>query len=135
MTAAIGLAEFGAAMGAAILEGMDAAVLIPRNDDRNAADIRADIITRPRQFRFKRDIVPGRTQKDPLVLALVNPLVGVDPVRDFRRIVRPLQVNNRGLGMSCGAIFEATGIVHNAGTCGGAEFCVPPPWPSMETSI
>ena len=38
-TAAIGLAEFGAAMGAAILEGMDAAVLIPRHDDRNAADI------------------------------------------------------------------------------------------------
>ena len=83
-------AEFRGAVRAAVLERMDRAVRGARHHDRGRPDIGADEIAGVRNLRLERDIVPGRAVEDALDFALVNRLVGIDPVgNDGEVVVRP----------------------------------------------
>ena len=76
--------EFRRAMRTAILEDMDRTVFGARDHDWSRTNVGANEIAGLRQFAFQRDIVPGAAVKNPLDLALVDDLIGVDPVRDAR---------------------------------------------------
>ena len=64
-----------AAVGAAILEGVDGPVLRPHHDHRHVAHGGRLVVARIRDLAFQRQIVPGRPHEDPLALPRVN--VGV----------------------------------------------------------
>ena len=76
-------------MHAAILDHGDRAVRRARHDHRRRTDIGADEIARIWDLGLERDIVPGRTVENALDLALVDGLVGVDPVRNLREVAGP----------------------------------------------
>ena len=80
-------AELGGAVRAAVLEHVDRAVLGARHHDRRRAHIRADEVAGIRHLGFERHVVPGAAVEDPFHLALVDVLVGVDPVGNDGEIV------------------------------------------------
>ena len=80
-------AEFRGAMGAAVFEHVDRAVLRARHHDRRRPDIGADEIAGIRHLGFERHVVPGVAVEDAFDLALVDELVGVDPIRNDAEIV------------------------------------------------
>ncbi len=74
-------------MGAAVLEHVDRAVVAARHHDRRRSNIGADEVAGIRHLGFERHVVPGAAVKDAFDLALVDELVGVDPVRNDAEIV------------------------------------------------
>ena len=80
-------AELGRAVRAAVLEHVDRAVLGACHDDRRRADIGADEVAGFRHFRLERNVVPGAAVKDSLDLALVDTLVGINPIGNFGQVV------------------------------------------------
>jgi hypothetical protein len=80
-------AELGGAVPAAILDHVDRAVLGPRHHDRRRAHIRADEIAGVRHLGFERHVIPRAAVEDLFHFALVNVLVGVDPIGDDGEIV------------------------------------------------
>ena len=80
---AVALAEFDAAVRASVLEGTDVAALVARHDDGNGADVGSDVIAGVRKFDVERDVIPGPSPKDLLLLQIVDGLVGIDPVGNF----------------------------------------------------
>ena len=78
-------AELGAAMRAAVLEGVDRAVLVAREHDRRRPDVRAAEVARLRDLGLEADVVPRRAVEDAVDLALVDLLAGIDPGRDPRQ--------------------------------------------------
>ena len=73
-------AELGGTVRAAILEDIDAAILVARHHHRDRADEGTREIARIGDFRFQPDIVPGAALEDLLDLQAVNMIVGIDPV-------------------------------------------------------
>src|SRR5690606_32795308 len=65
-------AELRAAMGAAVLEHVDRAVLGARHHHRRGADIRALVVPRVGDFGFQGHIVPGLAMEDDLYLFLIH---------------------------------------------------------------
>jgi len=76
-------AELRGAVSAAVLNRGYAAVLRAHNDDRGRTHIGSYEVAAIRDFRLERDVIPGRPMEDALDLALIDGLVGIDPVRDL----------------------------------------------------
>src|SRR5262249_7887318 len=73
-----------AAMGAAVNHRVDLAVLRARNDDRRLAEKGRQVVARLRQLAGERQILPGRAEKDPAELCLIDLGVAEHPVRHAR---------------------------------------------------
>ena len=76
------LAELHAPVSAAILDDVDRAFLVAHHHDRLFAYESTLEISRARQLRLERHVVPARTAEDALLLPGIDLRVGVDPVRD-----------------------------------------------------
>ncbi len=72
--------EQRAAMSAAVLEGVELAVLVARHDDRHGAEVGAAIAVGPRQLGFEAEKIPGGAAKDARLLLVVDVAVRVDPI-------------------------------------------------------
>src|SRR5579883_28269 len=124
--AALLQAEQRAAMGAAVLEGMDRAVLVARHHDGHVAQIGGAEGVGARQLRLEAEEGPGIAAEDLRLLLLVQVAIGIDPVRNAREAVaRPAALDGAFVG---GAFVD----VHRAsrGACfrrvgEGAERAVP----------
>ena len=93
-------AQLRAAVGAAVLEGVYAAVPRPHDDDRHVAHRRRLVVARLRNLAFEGKIVPGRAHEDAFALAHIDRRVvveckgnmgeaGVRPDRSRRRRCGP----------------------------------------------
>src|SRR5262245_47831005 len=76
--------EERAAVGTAVLEGVQRSALISRHHHRHGAEARAAIAARFRQLGFEAEEIPGRPAKDARLLLLVDVAVGVEPIRHPR---------------------------------------------------
>src|SRR6266436_9565069 len=86
-----------AAVGAAILEGVDLTRRAPRHDDRHLAHERGAVIARLLEVRLEARVAPGGPFEDAAQLGPVVVLVLVDPVRHPReRRARPFVTRTRG---------------------------------------
>ena len=74
--------EFRGAMRTAVLDDIDRAVVRAHDDHRRRPDIGADEVAGLGHFAFQSDVVPGAAVKNLLDLALIDRLIGVDPIRD-----------------------------------------------------
>ena len=78
-----------AAMRAAVLEGVQRAVLVAGHHDGHGAEVGAAIAVGAGQFGLEAKEAPGRPAKDPRLLLLVDVAVGIDPIghprEPFRR--------------------------------------------------
>src|SRR5262249_17882286 len=74
--------EQGAAMGTAILEGVQRAMLVAGDHDRHRTEIGAAVGVGAGQLGLEAEEIPGRPLKDPLLLPAINVAVGVEPIRD-----------------------------------------------------
>ena len=70
-----------AAMGAAVDEGLDLAVLVAVDDDRRVADPGGAEITGIGDLGLERQVTPRLPAKDPLLLAGVDVGIMIEPVR------------------------------------------------------
>jgi len=70
----------GAAMGAAVDEGLDGAGRVAVDDDRRLADLGDAEITRLRDFGFERQKAPGRALEDLPLLPLVDLAIVIQPI-------------------------------------------------------
>ncbi len=77
-----------AAMGAAVGEGVNAALGVAGDDHRGLADRRRHVIARARDLGRETQIAPGRPLEDPLLLDPVLLGIGVKPERDLGEPVR-----------------------------------------------
>src|ERR1043166_1152472 len=71
-------------MRAAVLEGVDRAVIVARDHDRHFSEARATIGVGAGQFRFQAEEIPGPPAKDALLFLRIEILVGIDPVGHAR---------------------------------------------------
>src|SRR5215475_10441669 len=76
-------------MRAAVLDHAYRAVARARHHHRRRTDMRADEVAGVGNLGFERDIVPGGPVEDALDLALIDGLVGIDPVRNFGQVAGP----------------------------------------------
>ena len=114
-------AELGSAMGAAVLDHADRAVLRARDDDWRRTNVRADEVAGIGNLGFERDVVPRWAVKNAFDLTLIDGLVRIDPVGNFGEVARPnilLLEENRFVGSVFGSI-AARAIAHAAlhGAC------------------
>src|SRR6266436_4371234 len=87
-----------AAMGAAVDHRVDLAVLSAGDDDRRLAEKGRQIIPRLRQLAGKREILPGRPEKDPPELGAIDLGIGEHPVWNAGiAFGRPLEFGLRDL--------------------------------------
>src|SRR5262249_5742880 len=79
--------------------------------DRRRADVGADEVTGLGHFAFQRDVVPGAAVENPLDLALIDRLIGVDPIGDPREPFRwpnvTLRQRKLSIGVHGGALSNA----------------------------
>ena len=102
------LAELHTAVGAAVLDDVDAALFIARHHHRLVADEGALVVAGVGDFGLERDISPALAAKNTLLLALVDFRVGVGPVGHARNsALRPFVLVRRVL--VCG---KSRGIAH-----------------------
>ena len=85
-------AKFDAPMGAAVLEDVQLAINVAGHDHWIRADIGPYVIAWFRYFAFEPDVIPVAAKKNLLDFALVDVLIGVDPVGYARFVSRPLAV-------------------------------------------
>jgi hypothetical protein len=88
--------EFGATVGAAILEHMDGTVFGAGHNHRRRAHVRTFIVPAVGNLGLERDEIPGRALKNPFYLAGVYIITCIDPVRDgMKTLIRPDQLFDR----------------------------------------
>ena len=80
--AVFAVAESRAAMGATVDQDVDAALHVANDDDRPGADPGALEIPGIGDIRFERHIAVGGAGENPLLLPVIDPGIGIDPVRD-----------------------------------------------------
>ena len=88
-------AQERAAVRAAVLEAVERAPLVARHHHRHAADESRLEVARVGQLGFEPQEIPGRSAVDALLLARVDALVLVHPIRDARE---PLGGPSSGFG-------------------------------------
>ena len=88
-------AELHAAMGAAVDQHVDRAVLVADRDDLAGAEAAALEVAGIGDLGFEAGIEPRRAGKDSLLLAREDVGVGIDPVRHPRRRFRPAPRHTR----------------------------------------
>src|SRR5215471_1426151 len=76
--------ELRGAMRTAVFEYIDRTVVGANDHDGRWADVRTDEVAGLRYFAFQSDVIPGATMENLLDLALVDCLIGVDPIGDAR---------------------------------------------------
>ena len=74
------------AMGAAVDEGVQHAVAITVHDNGRVPDRGGQEVTRVRQLRLKRQVRPGWTSKDAVLLLLVKFRIAVGGIGNARHI-------------------------------------------------
>ena len=102
-------AEFDALMGAAVLENVQPAIHVASHYHRIRADIGPHVIAWFRYFAFEPDVIPVAAKKNLLDFALIDVLIGVDPVRYARFVSRPLAVDT---GVPIGFCYQPVFAVH-----------------------
>ena len=98
-------AQLRAAVGAAVLEGVDPAVARPHDDDRHVADRRRLVVAGFGNLAFEGEIVPDRPHEDAFALTGVDRRIVVERERDVRVAgLRPDRGRRvcRGRGRPCG---------------------------------
>jgi hypothetical protein len=95
--AALREAQQRTAMGAAVLEGMDGAVVVAGDHHRHVAEIGEPERIRLRQLGFQAQEGPGIAAEDALLLLRIEVAVGVEPVGNagepFRRPWAPARMD------------------------------------------
>ena len=76
--------EQRSAMRAAVLEGVQVAVLVARHHHRHRAEARAAIGVGTFQLGFQAEEIPGRPAEDAFLLLLVDRRVRIDPIGHAR---------------------------------------------------
>src|SRR5262249_40888049 len=89
------------AMPAAVLEGVQRAVLVAGHHDRHRTETRAAITVGVGQLGFEAEEMPGRPAKDARLLVLVDVAIRIDPIghpgEAFRRPPTSLGCNRHGV--------------------------------------
>ena len=90
LVAAVLEADQRAAMGAAVLEGVDLAVGVPRHHHGHQADVRGAVVARARDVRLQAEEVPDRPLEDATLLGAEHLGILIHPVGHAREgLARP----------------------------------------------
>ena len=98
-------------MGAAVLEDVQLAINVAGHDHWKRADIGPYVIAWFRYFAFEPDVIPVAAEKNLLDFALIDVLIGVDPVGYARFISRPVAVVT---GMPVDFCYQPVVAVHRS---------------------
>ena len=100
-------AQQRAAMRAAVLEGVELALVVARDHDRHRADRRRAVGVRLRQLGFEAEEIPGRPAEHARLLVVEQVTVRIDPVRAparrLRRAIAARQPSSRHSALAHGS--------------------------------